>query len=54
VRSVAFLESWGEKGALVEAGDVVGDEARRAEAMVEDFDLDLSAVGVAGEGKLDA
>src|SRR5882762_300289 len=50
----AFTESRGEKRALVEAGDVIGDEARGAEAMVEDFDLNLSAVGVAGEGKLDA
>src|SRR5713101_4431214 len=54
VRGSAFIGSGGEQGALVEAGDVVGDEARGAQAMVEDFDLDLSAMGVAGERKFDA
>lgn len=54
VRSGAFLESRGEERALVESGNIVGDEARGAEAMVEDLDLDLSAVGVAGKGKFDA
>ena len=54
VRSGAIIERRGEKRALIEAGDVIGDEARGAEAMVEDFDLDLSAVGVAGERKFDA
>jgi hypothetical protein len=43
-----------KKRALVQTGDVVGDEARGAEAMVEDFDLDLATVGVAGKRKLDA
>src|SRR5467141_911658 len=39
---------------LVKAGNVVGDEARWAQAMIKDFDLDLSAMGVTGERKLDA
>ncbi len=47
VRSGAFIGGRREERALVEAGDIVGDEARGAEAMVENFDLDLSAVGVA-------
>src|SRR4029077_15182940 len=52
VGSSAFIESGREEGALVEAGDVVRDEARGTEAMVENFDLDLSAVSVTGERKL--
>ena len=44
----------GEQRALVESGDVIGDEAGGAEAMIEDFHLDLAAVGVAGERKLNA
>src|SRR5258708_10737952 len=54
VGSSAFIGSRSEKRALIKAGDVVGDKARGAQAMVEDFDLDLSTVGVAGEGKFDA
>src|SRR5882762_6408677 len=53
-RGSAFTDRRGEKRALVEAGDVIGDEARGAEAMIEDFHLDLAAVGVAGERKLNA
>ena len=44
----------GEERAGVAAGDVIADEARGTEAMIENFDLDLAAVGVAGERKLDA
>ena len=33
----------------VETGDVVGDEARGTQAVVENFDLNLAAVSVAGE-----
>src|SRR5882672_1914277 len=40
--------------ALVEAGDVIGDEARGAEAVVENLHLNLAAVRVASERKLDA
>src|SRR5258708_17667288 len=54
VRSGAFIGSGGEERTLVKAGDVVGDEARGAETMVEDFDLDLSAMGMTGERKFDA
>src|SRR5713101_2374730 len=54
VRSGAFIGGGREERALVRTSDVVGDEARGAEAMVENFDLDLSAVGVASEGKFDA
>src|SRR5467141_3286961 len=43
-----------KKRTLVKAGDVVGTNALGAEAMVKDFHLDLAAVGVASEGKLDA
>src|SRR5260370_23444806 len=53
VRSGTFIESGREERALVKAGDVVGDESRGAQAMVEDFDRNLAAVGVTGEGKLD-
>src|SRR6266404_8837815 len=53
-RGSALVDGCREKRALVEAGDVIGDEARGAEAMVEDFHLDLAAVGVPGERKLDA
>src|SRR6266446_8710502 len=38
----------------VRPGDVIGDEARGAQTMVQDFDLDLPAMGVTGERKLDA
>src|SRR5712664_3486260 len=50
----AIIDCCAKERALVEAGDIVGDESRGAEAMVENFHLDLAAVGVAGEGKLDA
>src|SRR5258708_21062992 len=43
-----------EKRALGKAGDLVRNKARGAEAMVENFRLDLGGVGVGGEGKLDA
>ena len=43
-----------EQRPVVEAGDVIGDEARGAEADVKDFDLNLAAVVVAGELKLHA
>src|SRR5437879_7638160 len=50
----AIIDCCAKERALVEAGDIVGDEARGAEAMVENFHLNLAAVGVAGERKLDA
>src|SRR6266852_2999382 len=53
-RGSAVIDVCGEKRALVKAGDVIGDEASGAEAMIKDFHLDLAAVGVAGERKLDA
>src|SRR5882724_2317474 len=53
-RGSTFVDGCREKWALVEAGDIVGDEARGAKTMVEDFHLDLAAVSVAGERKLDA
>src|SRR5437899_11560617 len=53
-RGSALVDGCREKRALVEAGDIIGDETRGAEAMIEDFHLDLAAVGVAGERKLDA
>src|SRR5260370_31047541 len=49
VRSGTIIESGREERALIKAGDVVGDESRGAQAMVEDFDLDLSAVRVTGK-----
>src|SRR5260370_21033544 len=49
VRSGTFIESGREERALIKAGDVVGDESRGTQAMVEDFDLDLSAVRVTGK-----
>src|SRR5260370_33099721 len=52
VRSGTIIESGREERALIKAGDVVGDESRGTQAMVEDFDLNLSAVGVTREGKL--
>ena len=54
VRVGALIRSGGKERALIETSDVVGDKARGAEAMVEDLDLDLSAVRVASERKLDA
>src|SRR5260370_28657542 len=54
VRSGTIIESGREERALIKAGDVVGDESRGTQAMVEDFDLDLSAVRVTRKGKLDA
>src|SRR5438552_16844859 len=54
VRSSPFIGSRCEERSLVEAGDIVGDKARGAQAMVEDFDLYLSAVGMTCKGKLDA
>src|SRR2546425_6440699 len=38
---------------LVKAGDEWRKKSRGAEAVVEDFDLDLTAVGVPGELELD-
>src|SRR5215467_15848525 len=38
----------------IEASDIVGDKSRRAEAMIENLDLHLAAVRVAGQGKFDA
>ena len=38
-----------KKRTVVEAGDVVGDEARGAETMVENLHLDLAAVSVTRE-----
>src|SRR5258708_6885125 len=49
VRSGTFIESRREERALIKAGDVVGDESRGAQAMVEDFDLYLTAMGMTGE-----
>src|SRR5579859_848986 len=43
-----------EQRPVIEAGDVIGDEARRAEADIENFYLHLAAVGVPGERKFDA
>src|SRR5260221_9367426 len=43
-----------EERAVIEAGNVIGDEAGGAEADVENFDLYLAAVGVAGERKFNA
>src|SRR5258707_11637801 len=43
-----------EQRAAIEAGDVIGDEARGAEADVQDFHLHLAAVGVACERKFNA
>src|SRR5882724_7883765 len=53
-RGSAFIERSRKKGALVQAGDVIGDKTRGAEAVIEDFHLDLAAVGVAGERELNA
>jgi hypothetical protein len=53
VRSGAVIRGRRKERALVKAGDIVGDEARGAEAMVEDFDLDLPAMSVTGERKFD-
>src|SRR5205823_5077371 len=38
----------------VETGYVIADESRGAEAAIQDFHLNLAAVGVASKGKLDA
>ena len=38
----------------VRTGDVIGNKARGAETMVEDFDLNLAAMSVAGKRELDA
>src|SRR5258708_25511767 len=54
VGSSAFIGSRSEKRALIKAGVEVGDKARGAQGMVEDFALDLSTGGVAGGGKSDA
>src|SRR5262249_22509049 len=43
-----------EQRTLVGTRNVVGDETRRTQAMVEDFDLNLTAVRVPGERKLDS
>src|SRR5579859_5446937 len=43
-----------EQRPVIEAGDVIGDEARGAEADVQDFHLHLAAVGVAGKRELNA
>src|SRR5580698_7650484 len=43
-----------EHWAVIEPGHIVRDKARGAEAVIENFDLDLSAVRVPGEGQLDA
>src|SRR6266571_3783330 len=43
-----------KKRTVIEAGDVVGYEARGAETMVEDLHLDLTAVSVTRERELDA
>src|ERR1700730_15837550 len=48
-RTHQHFASGRKERALVEAGDVVGNETRGGEAMVEDFDLDLSTVRVACE-----
>jgi len=45
-RGSAFIDGCSEKRALVETGDVISDETRGAEAMIEDFHLDLAAVSV--------
>jgi hypothetical protein len=39
---------------LEQAGDIVGDESRGRETVIENFHLDLAAVRVAGERQLDA
>ena len=49
VRSSAFIRGGRKKQALIKTGDVVGNEARGAQAMVENLDLDLSSVGVTGK-----
>src|SRR5437588_6197038 len=54
VRSSTISGSWRKKRTLVKAGNVIGDKARGTKAVIENFDLNLSAVGVTGEGKLDA
>ncbi len=38
----------------VRTGNVIGDEASGAEAVIEDFHLDLAAVRVAGERQLNS
>src|SRR5437868_7521528 len=42
------------KRALIQSGGVVGNEFRRADAVIEDLDFDLAAVGVAGKSQLNA
>src|SRR2546430_97196 len=54
VRSSTISGSWRKKRTLVKAGNVIGDKAGGTKAVIENFDLNLSAVGVTGEGKLDA
>src|SRR6266513_1829764 len=54
VRSSAFIRGGRKKQTLIKTGDVVGNEARGAQAMVENLNLDLSSVGVTGKRKLDA
>src|SRR5260370_8877806 len=44
VRSGTIIESGREERALIKAGDVGGDESRGTQALVEHFDLNLSAV----------
>ena len=43
-----------EPRAPIQAGDIRREELRGAPTVVEDFDADLAAVGVACERKLDA
>src|SRR5882724_3114295 len=53
-RGSTLVDGCREQRALVESGDVIGDETRGTEAMVEDFHLDLAAMRVACERKFDA
>ena len=54
VRGSTIRGSRRKKRTLVKAGDIVGDKARGTEAVIENFDLYLSTVGVTGKGKFDA
>src|SRR5206468_11102388 len=43
VRSSTISGSWRKKRTLVKAGNVIGDKARGTKAVIENFDLNLSA-----------
>lgn len=48
-RTCALIGGRRKHGALIEAGDVIADEARGTEAVIQNFHLNLPAVGVAGK-----